>query len=148
VQWQVDFVCCNPPFYKSREAFLAENLRKQMGLEKNKAKRRGSTGSSAAAAPPPAEGKLPLLRLKNQATAATAAGSDNFGGGASELWCPGGEVRRKCAHASPIICFLQTKKSHGVCVCLCVCVCVFFFNFVFLKQWRHFQGGLRGAHGS
>jgi len=113
-------VCCNPPFYESREGFLAETLRKQSGLLKNKAKKRNRpielTGAAAksAARSATATGKgagggvgqardgTPSTGKSAPSAAAAAAAasavpspiasSDNFGGGASELWCPGGEV--------------------------------------------------------
>lgn len=76
---ELDFVMSNPPFYASAGAFARENARKLSGLDKS-ARRRGG----ARAQRPPAVG--------GAAGAAGGAGSDNFGGGESELWCPGGEV--------------------------------------------------------
>ena len=68
----VDFTMCNPPFYESRDAFEAENARKRRQLAKASKKRN------------------PTYRA---APDNNDSGSDNFGGGDSELWTPGGERR-------------------------------------------------------
>jgi len=70
---RVDLVLCNPPFYESRDAFLKENARKRRGVAKSADRRNSDRRTRAAAAP--------------------TSGSDNFGGGDSELWTPGGERR-------------------------------------------------------
>ena len=84
----VDFVMCNPPFFGSPDEFAAASTRKQANLRLNARKRgssrrppsrrawqgRGRSGGSGAA------------RNDERPT------SNNFAGGASELWCPGGEV--------------------------------------------------------
>jgi 23S rRNA (adenine1618-N6)-methyltransferase len=67
----VDFVICNPPFYPSAEAFEKANARKRTNLDINKARRSS---------------------LIPSATPSSPAGSNNFGGEASELWTPGGEI--------------------------------------------------------
>ena len=69
----VDFSMCNPPFYESRDAFLAESARKRRQLAKSSKKRNPT--------------------YRGGAPGAAESGSDNFGGGDSELWTPGGERR-------------------------------------------------------
>ncbi|KAG8468058.1 hypothetical protein KFE25_007110 [Diacronema lutheri] len=76
---EVDFVMCNPPFYGSASEFKRENARKLHGLAAS-ARRRGGAATPAGAG-----------RAAGVGGGATA-GSDNFGGAESELWCPGGEV--------------------------------------------------------
>jgi 23S rRNA (adenine1618-N6)-methyltransferase len=103
---EVDFVMCNPPFYESAEAYQKESDRKIRNLASNRNKRRG-TGSS------PTGGGTRGNRKGGASTAsARKVGSNNFGGGASELWYPGGEVafistliRESCAAANQCLWF-------------------------------------------
>lgn len=80
---ELDFAMCNPPFYGSADAFMRENARKLKGLAESVRKRggapqdAGSTGERGAA---------------DAKAGGRRRGSDNFGGGETELWCPGGEV--------------------------------------------------------
>ena len=68
-----DFVMCNPPFYESAAAYQKENNRKVRNLQKNSQKR-NPRNQDYVSAP------------------SKSTGSNNFGGGPSELWYPGGEV--------------------------------------------------------
>ena len=78
---RVDFSVCNPPFYESRDSFRRANARKRRLLAES-ARRRNGAGAAAAAAAASSERRAPPA----------GASSDNFGGSASELWCPGGEA--------------------------------------------------------
>jgi 23S rRNA (adenine1618-N6)-methyltransferase len=76
---KIDFIMCNPPFYESREAFEQESERKVRNLAVAKSKRGVTTTTSASP--------------ENSTTNTTTTGSsNNFGGTASELWYPGGEL--------------------------------------------------------
>ena len=78
----IDFAMCNPPFYSSREDFMAESARKMEGLRKSKMTRLGRNYASRE-------------DTGNNATSAkseSVASSNNFGGTDNELWCKGGEV--------------------------------------------------------
>jgi hypothetical protein len=78
----VDFTMCNPPFYESERAFREANARKIDQLVANVRKRAGPGKVSSNS-----DG-----RVENKGKKSALTGSNNFGGGASELWCPGGEV--------------------------------------------------------
>ena len=69
-----DFVMCNPPFYESAAAYQKENNRKVRNLRHNRQKRNKSA------------------KQTEDASSLRPTGSNNFGGGPSELWYPGGEV--------------------------------------------------------
>lgn len=73
----VDFTMCNPPFYPSKEAFQAENARKQRGLSRSRQARRNVS---------------PLPVHLTTFSKSAAGMSNNFGGNEHELWCNGGEV--------------------------------------------------------
>ena len=72
---EIDFCMCNPPFYESEQAYQKENARKMRNLALNKESRNSKKSNSI-----------------SPGVAATTTGSNNFAGGASELWYPGGEV--------------------------------------------------------
>jgi 23S rRNA (adenine1618-N6)-methyltransferase len=77
---------CNPPFYESAEAFRQANERKVRNLALSTQKRHEKglvSGKSERDA---------LGTSSKQDRSPKRAGSDNFGGEALELWCPGGEV--------------------------------------------------------
>lgn len=77
----IDFCMCNPPFYTSQEAYQKESLRKIKNLHANQEKRK--TKSVLAGSRVMSSSIVPSDSF---------SGSNNFAGGASELWCPGGEV--------------------------------------------------------
>ena len=76
----IDFVMCNPPFYGSAEAFQKENARKVRNLASNVRSRNGLGGRRRSGVG------------RDKRVTGGGGGSNNFGGSASELWCPGGEV--------------------------------------------------------
>lgn len=86
---EVDFSMCNPPFYESLNAFQLASTRKQVNLKRNSKKRGGNSSARTVSS-----------------TNKTQTGSNNFGGGGSELWCPGGE-------AAFIGAMISGSKSHA-----------------------------------
>lgn len=97
---RIDFAMCNPPFYPSLEAFRAENLRKRKGLSKGGANNPNNNMAGVKIARRSGIGKEvgPPRQQQWQQNGKAVKGSldiassNNFGGTASELWCPGGEV--------------------------------------------------------
>ncbi|KAI2495114.1 hypothetical protein MHU86_19388 [Fragilaria crotonensis] len=77
----VDFCMCNPPFYTSQEAYQKESLRKIKNLHANQEKRKTKSGLAGS-----------RVMSSSILPSDSFSGSNNFAGGASELWCPGGEV--------------------------------------------------------
>ena len=106
---EIDFCMCNPPFYESKEAYQKENDRKIRNLKRNNEKRNTNGYNSAPNQTPTA------------ALASSTTGSNNFSGGASELWYPGGEVAflsiliqesRTLAHSCLWFSSLVSRRDH------------------------------------
>jgi 23S rRNA (adenine1618-N6)-methyltransferase len=89
---RIAMVLCNPPFYESREAFDKESTRKVQNLARAAQRNLGNPRPTRRSV----EGNMPAMPRSNTNATATPAESDgtsnNFGGLASELWYPGGEV--------------------------------------------------------
>lgn len=86
---ELDFCMCNPPFYASKEAFQKESMRKVRNLHINQNKRNKTTNKAKNGPRKVASSSSPPITV---GMSSDDAGSNNFAGGASELWCPGGEV--------------------------------------------------------
>jgi 23S rRNA (adenine1618-N6)-methyltransferase len=89
---RIAMVLCNPPFYESREAFDKESTRKVQNLARAQQRNRQDPRPTRRSV----EGNMPAMPRSNTNATAPPTESDgtsnNFGGLASELWYPGGEV--------------------------------------------------------
>jgi 23S rRNA (adenine1618-N6)-methyltransferase len=95
---KIDFVMCNPPFYESAEAYQKENDRKVRNLAANARKRgagihNSNNNKGRRNKSEDTRGARTSTSIRSSGDSAAApVGSNNFGGSASELWYPGGEM--------------------------------------------------------
>ena len=90
---RIDFVMCNPPFYESAAAYQKESQRKVRNLAANAKKRQKYSGGGHSNNNNNNNNREHQnSETTKESGTSNMSGSNNFRGGPSELWFPGGEV--------------------------------------------------------